>query len=183
MCHSLKDLGRKTGTGHLFVGALLCPSWVGRGKGCWALWYLTATLALALSFFIRHLGLWVNSESQMINALPLGYFSRYRRFLRQHNNQSTSLLPLCVFKRKTFFFFPPTCLKRKYIFSILNPLSLQQVKPQLFVVPWSSTVVGATLKSNHHKKRLKYHKKAVLVAHKEIITIPSGDNLCITNTP
>lgn len=116
MCRGVKDLGRKTGTGHLFVGALLCPSWVGRGKGCWALWYLTATLALALSFFIRYLSLWVNRESQMINALPLGYFSRYRRFLRQHNNRSTSLLPLCVFKRKTFFFSSYLSQEKIYLF-------------------------------------------------------------------
>lgn len=102
-------------------------------------------------FFIRYLSLWINSESQMINTLPLGYCWQYWFFLRQHNNPSASLLPLCVFKQNFFSF---TCPKKNFIFSVVNPPSLQQVEPQLFVVLWSSTVVGVSLKSSHHKKRL-----------------------------
>lgn len=68
-----EGLGEKNWHWQLFVGALLCPSWVGRGKGHWAL-YLTLSLAVGPFFFIVYLGLWVNSESQMINTLPLGCF-------------------------------------------------------------------------------------------------------------
>lgn len=119
-----EGLGEKNCHWAPFRGCPAVSQLGGEREGCWALCYLTPTLALALSFYgipqplgKRH------SESQVINTLPLGCLWRHWLFLRQHNNQIPSLR---IFERTTFL------------------LYLSQGKVYLFFCESTSTSTGKT---------------------------------------
>lgn len=153
MCHGMKDLGENWHWAP-FCGCPALSQLGGEMEGVLGLVVPYPHSGISPFFLMGCLSLWVNSESQMITTLPFGYFRRHWFFLKATQQlRCITASTMCFWEEiftSTCHKSTSTCHKRNCIFSIVHPPSLQQVKPQLFVAPWSSTVVGVTLRSNYH---------------------------------